>query len=68
MDPDQITARGLADAYGVEARSARRLLNALRAAGFAEEVGVHVSTGAGRPQTVYRVAMQRLLGAIGVDA
>ncbi|WP_431884364.1 hypothetical protein [Micromonospora gifhornensis] len=68
MDPNQVTARGLADAYGVEARSARRLLKALRAAGFAEEVGVHVSTGAGRPQTVYRVALQRLVGAIGADA
>ncbi|MFI6819851.1 hypothetical protein ACIBJE_02720 [Micromonospora sp. NPDC050187] len=65
MDPNQVTARGLADAYGVEARSARRLLKALRAAGFAEEVGLHVSTGAGRPQTVYRVAMQRLGEAIG---
>ncbi|MCX4471899.1 hypothetical protein C5N14_26455 [Micromonospora sp. MW-13] len=68
MDPDEVTARGLADAYGVEARSARRLLKALRAAGFAEEVGLHVSTGAGRPQTVYRVAMRRLLGAIGAEA
>lgn len=67
MDPNQVTARGLADAYGVEARSARRLLNSLRAAGFAEEVGLHVSTGAGRPQTVYRVAMQRLFEAIGDD-
>ncbi|WDZ82939.1 hypothetical protein [Micromonospora cathayae] len=68
MDPNQVTARGLADAYGVEARSARRLLNSLRAAGFAEEVGLHVSTGAGRPQTVYRVAMQRLFEAIGGGA
>ncbi|MBO4206835.1 hypothetical protein [Micromonospora echinofusca] len=68
MDPNEVTARGLADAYGVEARSARRLLNSLRAAGYAEEIGVHVSTGAGRPQTVYRVAMQRLFEAIGGGA
>jgi len=68
LDPNEVTARGLADAYGVEARSARRLLNSLRAAGYADEVGVHVSTGAGRPQTVYRVAMQRLFEAIGGDA
>ncbi|GAB3157452.1 hypothetical protein GCM10027290_58420 [Micromonospora sonneratiae] len=67
MDPGEVTARGLADAYGVETRSARRLLNALRAAGFAEEAGLHVSTGAGRPQTVYRVAMQRLVEALGSD-
>ncbi|MEV7232310.1 hypothetical protein AB0M79_35715 [Polymorphospora sp. NPDC051019] len=68
MDPAQVTARGLADAYGVEARSARRLLNALRAAGFAEEAGVHVSTGAGRPQTVYKVQLQRLVSALDGDA
>ncbi|MEU4778046.1 hypothetical protein [Micromonospora sp. NPDC023633] len=64
-DPNEVTARGLADAYGVEVRSARRLLNSLRAAGYAEEIGVHVSTGAGRPQTVYRVEMQRLFDEIG---
>ncbi|WP_283133649.1 hypothetical protein [Rhizohabitans arisaemae] len=67
LDSGQVTARALADAYGVEVRSARRLLNSLRAAGYAEEAGLHVSTGAGRPQTVYRVAMRRLIGAIGED-
>lgn len=64
LDPAEVTARSLGDAYGVEVRSARRLLNALRAAGFAEEAGVHVSTGAGRPQRVYRVDMRRLDAAL----
>jgi hypothetical protein len=68
IDASAVTARALADAYGVEARSARRLLKSLRAAGFAEEVGLHVSTGAGRPQTVYRVALRRLSEAIGGTA
>nr|BFE56339.1 hypothetical protein GCM10020063_008650 [Dactylosporangium thailandense] len=68
MDAGEVTARSLADAYGVEVRSARRLLNALRAAGFAEEAGLHMSPGAGRPQTVYRVALQRLVDAIGGES
>lgn len=64
LDPAEVTARSLADAYGVEVRSARRLLNSLLVAGFAEEAGVHVSTGAGRPQRVYRVDMRRLSEAL----
>lgn len=64
-DPSAVTARQLADAYGVEVRSARRLLTALRAAGYAEEVGVQVSSGAGRPQAVYRIALQQLVEAVG---
>lgn len=68
VDPSEVTARQLADVYGVETRSARRLLNSLRTAGYAEEAGVQVSTGAGRPQTVYRIALQRLASALGQES
>lgn len=67
LDPSELTARQLADAYGVETRSARRLLNSLKVAGYAEEVGLHVSTGAGRPQTVYRVDLRRLVDELSGD-
>lgn len=55
LGDEPITAQQLAHAYGVQARSARRLLASLTDAGLAEEVGLRAHPGAGRPQTVYRV-------------
>lgn len=64
LDLNTLTARQLADVYGIEARSARRLLGALLKAGFASETGREVSAAAGRPQSVFSVDMQALLNAI----
>jgi predicted ArsR family transcriptional regulator len=58
-----LTARQLGDAYGIEARSARRLLNSLTKAGFATERGKEASRGAGRPQTVFEVHLTSMVAA-----
>ncbi len=61
LDPNALTARDLAHAYGVAPRSARRLLSSLQRAGVATTLGTQVAPRAGRPQTVFRVDVDRLL-------
>jgi predicted ArsR family transcriptional regulator len=63
VDPSAVTASDLAMAYGIEARSARRLITALTRAGIATRSGRQGGPRAGRPQTVYRIDMDRLAGA-----
>lgn len=65
VDQTAVTARELADAYGVQPRSARRLLGTLRQAGYAEGVGSRQVIGSGRPQTVYNVKLAALTRALG---
>ena len=62
VDSTAVTAMDLARAYGVEPRSARRLITALQRAGIATQEGRQGGPGAGRPQTVYRIDMERLVG------
>lgn len=64
LDHSAVTAQHLAEAYGVQNRSARRLLTALRDAGHADDVGIRSSPGAGRPQTVYNVHVDDLRTAL----
>jgi len=56
-----VTARELARAYGVEPRSARRLLNTLIKAGVAKPLGAHSAPRAGRPQVIYKVDLEAML-------
>ncbi|CAB4573944.1 unannotated protein [freshwater metagenome] len=63
LDHKSLTARQLGDAYGIEARSARRLLNSLARAGFAAEKGKEASRGVGRPQTVFEVHLTSMVAA-----
>ncbi len=65
LDPAALTARDLAKAYGVTPRSALRLLAGLERAGIAVPLGTRVAPRAGRPQTVYRVDVGRLLPVVG---
>lgn len=61
VDTEAVTARELGEAYGVQTRSARRLLSTLIEAGFAEEIGIRARPQAGRPQTLCRVDLRRIL-------
>lgn len=61
VDASAVTASELARAYGIEARSARRLITALQRAGIATQLGRQGGAGAGRPQTVYRIDLDRLV-------
>lgn len=65
VDHTALTAQQLAHAYGVQQRSARRLLNALCAADLGEAVGVRAGPGKGRPQTVYSAHIADLMKIIG---
>lgn len=56
-----VTAKELARAYGVEPRSARRLLNAMLKAGIAEPSGAISAPRAGRPQVIYKIDLEALL-------
>ena len=60
VDPSAVTAAELAEAYGIEARSARRLLTSLQRAGIATRLGRQGGPRAGRPQTVFRVDVEQL--------
>lgn len=64
-----VTAKELARAYGVEPRSARRLLNALLKAGVAEPRGAQSAPRAGRPQVIYKIDIEALLdpAAVGLS-
>lgn len=68
LDTEAVTARQLAEAYGVQPRSARRLLHALAAAGYAHEVDRLQSQRTGRPPTVFAVDLSALVQALGPDA
>jgi response regulator of citrate/malate metabolism len=61
VDASAVTAAELAQAYGIEARSARRLMTALQRAGIAMPQGRQGGARAGRPQTVYRIDVGRLV-------
>jgi hypothetical protein len=63
VDVSSLTATDLARAYGIEPRSARRLMTSLQRAGIATRMGVQGGPGAGRPQTVYRIDVARLVPA-----
>lgn len=67
LGTNQFTARDFARAYGVEPRSARRLLAGLVDAGLAQTTGAQPGPRAGRPQVVYELDVQALL-ASGADA
>ena len=60
LDASHVTAGALADEYGVQVRSARRLLTALRRSGYAHEIGTIMTARIGRPQVVYSVDVSRL--------
>lgn len=62
VDASAVTAAELARAYGIEARSARRLMTSLQRAGIATSLGRLGGPRAGRPQTVYRIDLDRLVG------
>jgi hypothetical protein len=61
VDASAVTAAELARAYGIEARSARRMMTSLQRAGIATATGRQGGGGAGRPQTVYRIDVGRLV-------
>jgi hypothetical protein len=63
VDPTAVTASELARAYGIEPRSARRLITSLLRAGVATKLGRQGGARAGRPQTVYRIDIARLIGS-----
>lgn len=67
-DGTTTTAQQLGEYYGVMPRSARRMLAALVAAGYAREVGVRAAVGAGRPHVVYDVDLARLRTCLAVPA
>lgn len=60
LDDHELTAQQLADAYGVQARSARRLLAQLQDAGVASEGSQQPSGGRGRPAKRYRIDLDLL--------
>lgn len=68
VDAEAVTARELGEAYGVQTRSARRLLSTLIDAGFAEEIGIRARPQAGRPQTLCRVDVRRILAELDEPA
>jgi hypothetical protein len=61
VNTSAVTASELAQAYGIQPRSTRRIITALQRAGIATAQGRHGGTAAGRPQTVYRIDLERLL-------
>ena len=61
VNPTAVTASELARAYGIEARSARRLITTLQRAGIATRLGRQGGPRAGRPQTVYQIDLDRLI-------
>lgn len=67
MGTNRFTAREFALAYGVETRSARRLLSGLVSAGLAQASGAQSAPRAGRPQVIYELDVRALL-ASGVEA
>jgi hypothetical protein len=66
LNPSAFTARQLAAAYGVQSRSARRLIADLDRVGLIESTGTEQGPGAGRPQTVYRFDPKKLMSLTGL--
>jgi len=66
VNPAAFTARQLAAAYGVQSRSARRLIADLDRVGLIEATGMEQGPGAGRPQVVYRFNPTKLVALIGL--
>jgi predicted ArsR family transcriptional regulator len=60
LDPSGFTAKQFSAAYGVQERSARRILGSLTETGHATRSGIQTSPGAGRPNTIYTVDLERL--------
>jgi hypothetical protein len=67
LDTQALTARQLGEVYGVETRSARRIIRALVRIGYATETGREVSAAAGRPQSVFSVDLNKLLSPVEDD-
>jgi hypothetical protein len=61
VDTSAVTASELAQAYGIQPRSTRRILTSLQRAGIATPLGRQGGGGAGRPQTIYRIDLERLI-------
>jgi len=61
VDASSVTAQELGEAYGIETRSARRILAVLEEAGVATEVHEVRSRSVGRPPRVYRIGHDKLL-------
>lgn len=61
LPPAGFTAKQFGTAYGVQERSARRILRSLETAGLATRSGIETSLGAGRPNTVYSVDLKNLV-------
>lgn len=64
VDCEAVTARVLAEAYGIETRSARRILSLLERAGVAVPVPTVRSAGSGRPPKVCRIDFDQLVAAM----
>jgi hypothetical protein len=63
LGTNQFTARDFARAYGVEPRSARRMLAGLVDTGLAQTTGAQAGPRAGRPQVVYELDVHALLAS-----
>lgn len=61
VNTTRLTATDLANAYGVTERSARRILNRLSSVGAALETNEGSAGVRGRPKSVYRIDLDRLL-------
>jgi len=61
LDPGATSSSELATAYGVTDRSARRLLKRLASIGVAVAIDSSSDGSRGRPKTIYRVDIDRLL-------
>ncbi|CAN5237514.1 hypothetical protein BH10PSE15_BH10PSE15_04700 [soil metagenome] len=61
IDPNGFTAIEFATAYNIQPRSARRLLSTLKDRGFVKEQGSRAKDRAGRPQTIYRMFLDRFI-------
>jgi DNA-binding transcriptional ArsR family regulator len=64
IDPASFTATEFAPAYGVDPRSARRLIAELKDRGLVRECGIEKSNRVGRPKRAYRIALNRLAAAL----
>lgn len=54
---EALTTRDIADRLGIQQRTARRILQRLELAGFAERIGLHSPGTSGRPLTLYRLRL-----------
>jgi predicted ArsR family transcriptional regulator len=54
---EPLTTRDIADHFGIQQRTARRMLQRLELAGVAERSGSRSAGGSGRPLTLYRLRL-----------